>query len=453
MMVDEVINDLRAVARFLSAQGGDDIEGLLARQYTAVKARLDTMPNASAQQCAALTMAINEGPWSSEQKCSLAAVVARTSAQTGKRRAMQTCMHFEQYMTMSEWQALRTRALRAGKINQIAQRCWVIGLTCPTERTVQKIATVLITCEQEYGQHTEKEIFDIYQNLKNAIKHNDKHKPYPHQHVVNFPMSPLELPPEIFRYAYPEDGPVQIDETCMHAPAVKKLRGMGRGDGPKEDSVLMKMLQRFMPVTMSPSATDGMAFCALPGASTQSNSPHGSPDNGERGRANMLAFKPWCPPPSPEKSAPLAITDASADVPAPTLSETTLGTADTAADALEKIMSHPATPKGTAMKAMKAAMKDPAKVAMKKPLKEKPMKAMKAKLASAKLACGKAIPMPRITGKEHPPPVDYMGCRIYTSLNKRFWLVSLSMPWRKVFSDKPEDAWKVVLAKVQAYKS
>ena len=58
-----------------------------------------------------------------------------------KGRALQHCPYFRQYLTAKEWNALAGPSLRIAKV---AQRCFSLGITCPTEPLV-KVATLVAT--------------------------------------------------------------------------------------------------------------------------------------------------------------------------------------------------------------------------------------------------------------------------------------------------------------------
>ena len=165
---------------------------------------------------------VNAGPWSDGERKRLASVimgsisndeastVSPRGGQRGKR--LQRCLHFDQALTAAEWKGLRSKAMRASKIDQLAHRAWSIGLIAPSEPTSFHITSILclvdnITCPET--------IPGVFRDVKAAIKQLAT-KPYPHGYMSEpYPENMRKLPKEIFDFAYPDpdDGPVA---TVLH---------------------------------------------------------------------------------------------------------------------------------------------------------------------------------------------------------------------------------------------
>ena len=165
---------------------------------------------------------VNAGPWSNDERKRLASVimgsisnddastVSPRGGQRGKR--LQRCLHFDQALTAAEWKGLRSKAMLASKIDQLAHRAWSIGLIAPSEPTSFHITSILclvdnITCPET--------IPEVFRDVKAAIKQLAT-KPYPHGYMSEpYPENMRKLPKEIFDFAYPDpdDGPVA---TVLH---------------------------------------------------------------------------------------------------------------------------------------------------------------------------------------------------------------------------------------------
>ena len=81
---------------------------------------------------------------SAEEKEMLRAALETDSDGMKKKevRKTQSCLNFRQSQTAKEWDSLAGPALRAAKIAQVASRGWSIGITCPTEPTVEEMTLV-----------------------------------------------------------------------------------------------------------------------------------------------------------------------------------------------------------------------------------------------------------------------------------------------------------------------
>eukprot|EP00959_Pyramimonas_sp_CCMP1952_P372973 7810668-Pyramimonas_sp.AAC.1 len=122
--------------------------------------------------------------------------------------------------------------------NVIANRMFLLGLSCPCEDLLKRATAVLIVTSQS-GHRVEPSEYVKYAKLiKTTIKANDmnaKYK-YPFDHMETYPVNPNDLPSAIYRHAYadgfgPSDIPAgvagKIDALMpdmMYRTSHKKLR-------------------------------------------------------------------------------------------------------------------------------------------------------------------------------------------------------------------------------------
>ncbi len=254
----EVLTNIKSLPEYIAAQrnAGRDIPSILNGQLTATRAKIKLIGHLELNEATELTDEITNGPWNEEQKQDLLAVVDQLTLSHGSgqhRRKNQHCLHFEQYLTEEEWDALTSDAFISAKIAQLAQRAFSLGITCPSEPTSFRITQILARSLNLKQSLSNDQFDDLFQRVKSAIKEIDATGKYPHQHLVNYPASPFDLPSDMYDWAYQESPPIEtnIPELSMRTPG-HKMRGGKNGN---EDV----MGKRFVKVvkTMMKQAQDG----------------------------------------------------------------------------------------------------------------------------------------------------------------------------------------------------
>ena len=226
---ESVLADLKVVGAYVQAQ---ELAGVKVGdvQAQAAVARIRQLSGLSFVQATELTQAVADGPWTPGQKHELSTAVQ--GALQGKegakpRRELQQALHFEQYLTAAEWGALRSRALRAAKVQQLAARAWTLGLTCPSEPTVVRMTALILATDSSEGQ-VRPDSGAVFLEMKRAVKAMQAGRVHPSPHLVHFPPMPTQLPKDRFTYAYPDDPPVQVNMPELNGLAAGiRMRGKG----------------------------------------------------------------------------------------------------------------------------------------------------------------------------------------------------------------------------------
>ena len=210
-----IMSDLSGMTDYVDAVrlAGQDTSRVLASTVSTLTSRLQTIGRQiTSAEATQLTIAIGAGPWTIDQTTTLCdAVLASTttvesSPATKDRRPMQRCDHFENYMTQPEWDSLRSRAPRTGKIAQITSRAWSVGLTCPMESTTYRMACIIGDCDdvRDVG-----DLVEIHTQVKKTLKLVDASRRYPHVHMTVYPETAESLPRVVYDYAY-DEPPVNV---------------------------------------------------------------------------------------------------------------------------------------------------------------------------------------------------------------------------------------------------
>lgn len=105
--------------------------------------------------CTSLSEQIGKGPWSTEQKESLAQGLAgamtHSEACGSKRRPNQTMKSFVKFLTDNDLDALADSELHpVQKVKRIVERCLVLGLHLPSESTSKHIVKTAMDCTLDF---------------------------------------------------------------------------------------------------------------------------------------------------------------------------------------------------------------------------------------------------------------------------------------------------------------
>ena len=253
-----VLLDLQNVGEYVASQlaAKRSEENVLSVQADALQKRMrKTLTALDMSQGQRLTEAIRKGPWTPEQKSSLAGVVDALVATCGRttRRALQTLPCPENALLAVEWASIRCpQTLRQAKIAQMAGRFWTLGLTCPSEPTSFKIAAIICICDH-IADASEQE--SVFLDVKKAIKKLDGLRTYPYEHRVEYPEDLETLPAEVFKYAYP-DG---LKPIKMNLPELTSVMGgaQQRGANKKVKSQNEKALLKGLKILKEKAADVG----------------------------------------------------------------------------------------------------------------------------------------------------------------------------------------------------
>ena len=204
--------DLEGVGELLSAQtdAGLAKADVLESLFQSWSLRLESV-SVPTSEMAALTRAVTGGPWTQEQKRKLASSIMGTApAHVTKvaRRSGQTCENFVNFLTTCDWGKLSAHKSKSQVLDVLASRAWSIGLVCPSERTLHKMAGIIgvITGCQELSQD---EVSTLMNEVKLFIKGKEQQlKRTTHiTHLTVYPTVAAELPQDIKDTAYSGEGP------------------------------------------------------------------------------------------------------------------------------------------------------------------------------------------------------------------------------------------------------
>ena len=185
--------------------------------YNSWTARLSLLAKIPASKAADLTKAFSgdDQPWTPDQRASLAQAIFDKQTGTKKgavlamahpRNPMQTCIHFENFITEDEWAKLRTHTLESSSMALLATRASQINLREASEPTLFRIVAIFCFCHKK--EHvSQEEAVTIKQNLQKHLKLAPHTKMEGSARIVHYPFAADGLPPDLILRAYPNGVP------------------------------------------------------------------------------------------------------------------------------------------------------------------------------------------------------------------------------------------------------
>ena len=239
MAVVAVLEDLAAARRLLaSLRDSPSLGTASAAQARALVAKLGAGVACSTGEVAELVAAAQSVHWASAEHLRAvesAAVAVATTLAAGRshRRPMQNFESLPSYGTRAMWDRML-----AGDRDALLQHAARLGLRCPSEPTMQRLAAVSLIASEgpEKAMATSTAVRQAYfRSLKRAFKAYATGEPT--VYVVSLPDSPRllrSLHRELYDAVYAAEGPVECPfaADCIHGVSVFKMRGAAAAPPP-----------------------------------------------------------------------------------------------------------------------------------------------------------------------------------------------------------------------------
>ena len=229
---------LRSMGTWLSQQRNlldqSTYESVRKTQKQTLTQNIGQMPTLTPEQATDMTRAINEGPWTNEEKAEFATTISDVMARKAvsgslTRRPNQNMRTFHKYLSRADIELLAdsSRSL-ADKLDQIACRLVKIRLWLPSEQCVKNVmkACLVAGLKLDASNHVPF-IKSLKQSLKKKIASQPKDIVLPNP----MPDDPRHLPQEIFQDAYDVlDPPVDVSEgLCMTMDVASRTTNSSSG--------------------------------------------------------------------------------------------------------------------------------------------------------------------------------------------------------------------------------
>jgi hypothetical protein len=214
MSAASIIIDVKARASFVAAQAamGLDVALVLRSQAHAVVAKLHgkllTLEGATE-----VTREVMDGPWQPDHRVMISTALAACVAASDHvpvhkgPRCQQHSANIEDFLTSDDYAVLASDSPLQAKVTTICNRIHKLGIGCPCERLLARIAGIVGVVafpDEGLDQKSRRSIMD---QVRATIKRLDKFDRYPYAHEQNLPATPADLPSHMAEYAYPSGLP------------------------------------------------------------------------------------------------------------------------------------------------------------------------------------------------------------------------------------------------------
>lgn len=273
--VESLAQEVIQRAAFVKAQVsvGIDSAQLMSAQVVAICSRLSAWKQLPVTDATRLTESISAGPWSAEQKSTLAAAIGeatvRMSAPTGTRR-LQHAPSIDRFFTAGDKEALT--------VNVVCRRAWLVGITCPSEKLSVRLAAIVAAVGMNGDQLSPSSRLSLLVDVKSCLKQMDKDKRHPFPHLPALPASPSDLGPDRLAFAY--------------GSADQVVAGLGDASSAAVDMAVLLSPARKTHATLraAPPTQVVVQQPAQTGASLQTQTPGQMPAAMQDAFASMMAF-------------------------------------------------------------------------------------------------------------------------------------------------------------------
>ena len=218
---DKFLADYEGVCAFLTAQsevlgaGAAKVQEAQAKSLALKMSGLCLTPGEAAK----ITSAIAGGPWTPEQKSTLANSVGASLegiASSGRRRESQVLNTFSPYLRAADLAVLRSSAGLHAKLQCCVDLCAGIGLILPTEPSIGVIVKT-ITALGHDALRDPKSFLAAATEFKRLHRAQTKHIRND-VHLTEYPSDPKQLPPAL-KAIYAQEGPAGLELVLQHGSA------------------------------------------------------------------------------------------------------------------------------------------------------------------------------------------------------------------------------------------
>ena len=222
---------------------GKDITGLMGKQFEIFSARLRAMSHVTPDEAASICDELETGPWTDEQQDDLTSLVGEKLSHAtipaaayrcgGGGRKQQKCEFFDNYLTEDTWKAIEANTNLSEVFRILGEQACEVGLVLPSEPTFKVMTAIAVCCSMQQPSMPDHLLHDIMEALKHIVK--PMLAQATHRGIdgyrVEYPVNPLELPPDVFKSIYGDGAPMASPKAAeIHVVAAKKFaRGSGRG--------------------------------------------------------------------------------------------------------------------------------------------------------------------------------------------------------------------------------
>ena len=264
---------------------GLKVELFLEQRFALLENKIKSLENVEAGECTQLLQEVANSSFSETQKNLLGTTIMSGCSTTGpatktgvKRKDMQSCLNFENYLTAPEWDGLRSASLMCQRVTQICARGASINLCTASEKTTFRMTSILL--DTAFDGALNEDVQELHINVKKELKRLCDSRPSPCAHFIKYPVEAKDLPQDLWEYAYPEKDtpPLTVKMPSLEgATRGAKCRG-GHSNNTQLQKLFQLMQQQSVQQQVSratPKANGLPALASTPDASRNGGIPTG----------------------------------------------------------------------------------------------------------------------------------------------------------------------------------
>ena len=231
-MADKLQSTIQQLGEFLKVQKNsvpaDTYQGMINAHVETIKGNISKLAQLSPEEATSLSTCLRSGPWQDHHKTEISMLLSQklansSVAESGQSKT-QDCLHFGAFLSKGDRDVLKEASnSESQKLDQLAARCWKIGLFLPNESTKGRI----VTCEVAAGLQVDsaQAFYEALKTFKRIMK--KKREMVPGRTVFelsSYPDGPQHLPDRL-KESYTTDPAAGLSmEEMMRMSRVQTLR-------------------------------------------------------------------------------------------------------------------------------------------------------------------------------------------------------------------------------------
>jgi len=231
-MADKLQSTIQQLGEFLKVQKdsvpADTYQGMIDAHVETIKGNISKLARLSPEEATSLSTCLRSGPWQDHHKTEISMLLSQKLANSSVAEAGQSktqdCLHFGAFLSKGDRDVLKEASnSESQKLDQLAARCWKIGLFLPNESTKGRI----VTCGVAAGLQVDSAqgFYEALKTFKRIMK--KKREMVPGRTVFelsSYPDGPQHLPHR-FKESYTTDPVAGLSmEEIMRMSRVQTLR-------------------------------------------------------------------------------------------------------------------------------------------------------------------------------------------------------------------------------------
>ena len=222
MSVASLIKEMTSTKKFFKSRTDAGDDDMRAKFAASLKKQINECANFGTSEATAIQDALHDSPYGESGTASIKASIDAKLSTVGfqsmkgqQTMPSQSLKYWWFYPSPADWDVLEDPKVSFRlKMVQLVERGGLVGCTNPDEQSIKWMLAMLLAVHYKDLPEPQ-EIFAKLHDLKKCIE--TERMAFPLDHLPEFPGHPLDLPPDVYHYAYPEPD---------LEPVAKQLQGI-----------------------------------------------------------------------------------------------------------------------------------------------------------------------------------------------------------------------------------